>query len=48
MNDCVHDSANAAKAVEMVMAVCQAGLTQQRVTFPLKRRDHPLIAAVRG
>jgi len=36
-------AADATAAIEMVMAVYQAGLAQQRLTFPLKRRDHPLI-----
>jgi predicted dehydrogenase len=32
----------AMKAVEMVMAVYQAGLSGGRVSFPLKQRQHPL------
>ncbi len=41
-------ASDATAAIEMVMAVYQAGLTQQRVTFPLKQRNHPLIAVIRG
>jgi predicted dehydrogenase len=33
---------NAAKAVEMVMAVWRAGISRNRVEFPLKERGHPL------
>jgi len=33
----------AMKAVEMVMAVYQAGLSGNRVSFPLKEREHPLL-----
>lgn len=35
----------AMKAVEMVMAVYQAGLGGSRVSFPLKQRQHPLLKA---
>jgi len=34
--------ASAAKAIEMVMAVYQAGLSGGRVSFPLRERAHPL------
>ena len=34
--------ANAAKAVEMVMAVYQAHLSGRRVDLPLANREHPL------
>lgn len=34
----------AMKSVEMVMAVYQAGLAKNRVTSPLKQREHPLIS----
>jgi hypothetical protein len=30
------------KALEMVMAVFEAGLTQTRVKLPLEKRTHPL------
>jgi len=33
---------NGAAAVEMVMAICRAGLGQTRVSIPLKERGHPL------
>jgi predicted dehydrogenase len=36
-------AANAAKAVEMVMAVYESHLTSRRVTLPLPNREHPLI-----
>ena len=35
--------ANAAKAVEMVMAIYRASLTRSRVALPLAQRDHPLV-----
>jgi predicted dehydrogenase len=35
----------AMKALEMVMAVYQAGLSTSRVNFPLKQREHPLLKA---
>jgi predicted dehydrogenase len=35
--------ANAARAVEMVMAIYRASLTRSRVTLPLAQRDHPLV-----
>ena len=41
-------ASDATKAIEIVMAIYQAGLSQQRITFPLKRRDHPLMLAIRG
>lgn len=34
---------NAAKAIEMVMAVYESGLTGSPVAFPLKNRKHPLM-----
>ena len=34
--------ANAAKAVEMVMAVYEAHLSSRRVELPLSNREHPL------
>jgi predicted dehydrogenase len=34
--------ASAAKAIEMVMAVYRAGLSRNRVSFPLRERAHPL------
>jgi predicted dehydrogenase len=34
---------NGAKAVEMVMAVYQAALSQARVPAPLAQRNHPLL-----
>ena len=34
---------NGAAAVEMVMAICRAGLSQTRVAIPLKERGHPLV-----
>jgi len=36
---------DATKAIEMAMAIYHAGLNHQRVTLPLKRRDHPLVRA---
>jgi len=33
---------NGAAAVEMVTAICRAGLSQTRVSIPLKERGHPL------
>ena len=39
---------DATKAIEMVMAVYHAGLSRERVTLPLKARQHPLTAAIRG
>ena len=36
---------NGMKAVEMAMAVFEAGLRQTRVEFPLVRRSHPLLPA---
>ena len=33
---------NAMKAVEMCMGIFEAGLSRERVTFPLKNRKHPL------
>jgi len=38
---------NAAKAIEMVMAVYQAALTGRRVPFPLTARTHPLTSGQR-
>jgi hypothetical protein len=32
----------ARNAIEMVMAVYQAGLSRARVSLPLKQREHPL------
>jgi predicted dehydrogenase len=36
-------ASDATAAIEMVMAVYQAGLSHERVTFPLKQRKHPLV-----
>ena len=36
-------ASDASAAIEMVMAVYQAGLSHQRVAFPLKQRKHPLV-----
>jgi predicted dehydrogenase len=35
--------ANAARAVEMVMAIYRASLTRSRVSLPVAQRDHPLV-----
>ena len=35
-------ASNGAKAIEMICAVFEAGLTRQRVAMPLANREHPL------
>ena len=35
-------ASNGAKAIEMICAVFEAGLTRERVAMPLANREHPL------